>query len=58
MNPEIVYINEVTKELFKKLGCGIIDYITIYRKEGNDWFIGAGTGRFKSDEDEIKLFAR
>jgi len=58
MNLEIIYINEATKALFKKIGCGIIDYITIYRKEGTDWFISAGNGKFKSDEEEIKLFTK
>jgi|DEB0MinimDraft_12_1074336.scaffolds.fasta_scaffold00210_5 hypothetical protein len=57
MNNEIVYINKGARELFKKLGCGDIDYIMIYKKEGNDIYFSAGDkGKFKSDQEEINLF--
>lgn len=57
MNKEIVYINNSAKKLFKKLGCGDVDYITIYKKIGDDIFISVGKrGRFKSDKEEITLF--
>ena len=57
MEHETIYINDVAKSFFQKLGCGIVDSIIVYRKEGSDWFISAGTGRFKSDADEVKLFS-
>ena len=58
MNNEIVYINKGARELFKKLGCGVIDYITIYKKQGEDIYFSAGyKGKFKSDQEEINLFS-
>lgn len=59
MNKEIVYINKSARALFKKLGCGDIDYITIYKKQGSDIFFSAGyKGKFKSDQEEINLFSK
>lgn len=50
---EIIYINEKAKSIFQKLGCGIIDTITIYRKEDNKLFFRAGNGRFHMLETEL-----
>jgi len=50
---EVIYINTKAKDLFKKLGCGIIDTITIYRKDGNKLYFSAGNGRFHIEQQEL-----
>lgn len=50
---EIIYINEKAKSIFQKLGCGVIDTISIYRKDGNKLFFRAGNGRFHIEEHEL-----
>jgi len=59
MNNETIQINKAAQSLFAKLGCGNVDFITIYKKEGNDIFISVGEkGKFKSDQEEINLFSK
>jgi hypothetical protein len=54
---EVIYLNEKSKEVFRNLGCGIVDYITIYRTEGPKLFFSAGPGRFHMMEDELESYA-
>jgi hypothetical protein len=53
---ETIYINTKAKDLFKKLGCGIIDTITIYRKEDGKLFFRAGSGKFHCYENELEEY--
>ena len=50
---ERVYIKEELKETFCKLGVGIVDYIDIYRIEGDKVFFTAGRGKFHMTRTEL-----
>lgn len=53
---ETIYINESAKEIFRNLGVGIVDFITIYRKEGDKLFFSAGTGKFHMLKEELDSY--
>ena len=49
----VINLNDAGKEVFRNLGLGNLQYITISRVRGNDIFVRAGKGRFKSNQEEI-----
>jgi hypothetical protein len=51
---ERVYINSELSENFRNLKCGIVDYVDVYRIEGDKVFFKAGTGKFHLTKDELK----
>lgn len=51
---ERVYINSELSDNFAKLGCGIVDYVDVYRIEGDKLFFTAGTGKFHLTKAELK----
>lgn len=53
---ERVYINQILSETFRNLGCGLVDYIDIYRKEGEKLFFKAGNGKFHMTYSELKEY--
>lgn len=54
MNQRIrLTINDKAKQLFQKLGVGTVNYIEIYREEGNKIYFKAGNGRFHVTKEEL-----
>ena len=51
---EQVYITEAFKQELANLGCSAVDYITIYRTEGNKVFFSAGRCKFHVTKEELK----
>jgi len=51
---ERVYINSELSENFRNLGCGIVDYVDVYRVEGDKVFFTAGSGKFHLTKGELK----
>jgi hypothetical protein len=50
---ERIYIKEELKETFRVLGCGIVDYIDVYKVHGNKYYFTAGNGKFHMTRDEL-----
>jgi hypothetical protein len=53
---QLIKLNQRSKDMFANMGCGYIEHITIYRKEGNKIFFSAGNGRFHMLEEELKEY--
>jgi hypothetical protein len=51
---ERVYITEEFKQELANLGCSTVDYITIYRTEGNKVFFTANKCKFHVSKQELK----
>ena len=51
---ERVYITEAFKQELLNLGCQPVDYIDIYRKEGDKIFFQAGMCKFHFSKQELK----
>ena len=51
---ERVYITETFKQELVNLGCQSVDYIDIYRKEGNKIFFQAGMCKFHFSKQELE----
>jgi len=48
-----ISINENYKQLFWKLGCGLVEYIEIYNEDGDKLYFRAGNGRFHMLRSEL-----
>jgi len=48
-----ISINDNYKQLFWKLGCGLVEYIEIYNEDGDKLYFKAGTGRFHMLREEL-----
>lgn len=55
---EIVYITEPLKENFRILGCGLVDYVEIYRTEGDKVYFKAGNGKFNMTRSELEEYTQ
>jgi hypothetical protein len=53
---ERVYIKEELKEIFRGMGCGLVDYIEVYRVESNKYFFRAGPGRFHLTKEDLQYY--
>lgn len=53
---ERVYINSELSENFRNLKCGIVDYVDVYRIEGDKVFFKAGTGKFHLTKEELASY--
>ena len=51
---ERVYITEEFKQELTNLGCSVVDYITIYRTEGNKVFFNADKCKLHVTKQELK----
>lgn len=51
---ERVYITEKFKQELANLGCSTVDYITIYKKEGNKVFFNANKCKFHLTKQELE----
>jgi hypothetical protein len=49
-----VYITEAFKQELQNLGCDAVDYITVYRVEGNKAFFRANKCKFHVSKQELK----
>jgi hypothetical protein len=58
MNPLPLELNNEGQQVFRQLGLGLVNFIKIYREEGQDLFIKAGSGRFKSNKEEIQTWIK
>ena len=55
---EQIYIKSTFKEELENLKIGIVDYITVYRVEGDKVFFSANRGKFhmtKAELEEVRL---
>ena len=55
---EKVYINSEFKDLLRSMNVGIVDYIVVYKKEGDKIFFKANSAKLhltKEEFEEIKL---
>ena len=55
---EKVYINSEFKDLLRSMNVGIVDYIVVYKKEGDKVFFKANSAKLhltKEEFEEIKL---
>ena len=52
-----IYINEELKDMFKKMGCGIVDYIEIYKVENDKAYFTAGIGKFHLTLKELEEYS-
>jgi hypothetical protein len=50
---ERIYIKEELKETFRVLGCGLVDYIDIYRVHNDKHYFTAGSGKFHMTKAEL-----
>jgi len=54
---EVIYIKEELKNIFAKIGIGIVDSITIYRIEDDKYFFKAGQrGKFHLTKQELEYY--
>lgn len=51
---ERIYIKEELKETFRNLGCGIVDYIEVYRTHADKLYFTAGSGKFHMTRSELE----
>ena len=55
---EKVYINSEFKELLRGMNVGIVDYIVVYKKEGDKIFFKANSAKLhltKEEFEEVRL---
>jgi hypothetical protein len=55
---EQIYIKSAFKEELENLKIGIVDYITVYRVEGDKVFFSANRGKFhmtRAELEEVRL---
>ena len=52
--PETIYITSAFKDNLKELGLGVIDHISIYKKEKDKVYFSAGKGKFHMTESELE----
>lgn len=55
---EKVYINSEFKDLLRNMNVGIVDYIVVYKKEGDKVFFKANSAKLhltKEEFEEVKL---
>lgn len=50
---EQVYINEQFKQELQNLGCSYVDYITVYKKEGDRIYFRANQCKFHLTKKEF-----
>ena len=53
---ERVYIKEALKETFRVLGCGLVDYVEVYRVQGDKYYFTAGSGKFHMTRSELQEY--
>ncbi len=51
---EQIYINSAFKSQLENLKIGIVDYITVYRIEGDKVFFSANRGKFHMTKEELE----
>lgn len=51
---ERIYIKSELSETFRNLGCGLVDYIDVYRTHGDKVYFTAGTGKFHMTRGELR----
>jgi hypothetical protein len=57
---EKVYVNSEFKDLLRSMNVGIVDYIVVYRVEGDKVFFKANSARLhltKEEFEEVRLSA-
>ena len=57
---EKVYVNSEFKELLRSMNVGIVDYIVVYKVEGDKVFFKANSARLhlsKGEFEEVRLSA-
>lgn len=53
---ERIYIKSELSETFRNLGCGIVDYIDVYRANADKVYFTAGTGKFHMTRSELNEY--
>ena len=51
---EKVYVNSEFKDLLRSMNVGIVDYIVVYRVEGDKVFFKANSARLHLTKDEFE----
>ena len=51
-----IQINTQAQQLFFKLGCGMVEFIEIYKEEGSKLFFKAGSGKFHILKEELASY--
>lgn len=50
---ETIYINSDFKDNLKELGLGVVDYISVYKREKDNVYFKAGKGRLHMTQLEL-----